>query len=144
MVNGKESFELMGAHKPCRCVVCRGAVAGGACVFTEHLVSNTYQMTEKTATDPTPNANAVPQDIIDKCLAIIQAPVVTKQTLRNYLVRHDLQVSGNKSALCERVMHHYQATTGAQQQQSVQGGFDTLLLAADIIDDEDLVEIDDD
>ena len=41
-------------------------------------------------------------------------------------------------------MHHYSVTTGAQQQQSVQGGLDTLLLVADFIDDEDLMEIDDD
>ena len=41
-------------------------------------------------------------------------------------------------------MAHYQATIGAQQQQqSAQGGLDTFLLAADIVDDEDLMQIDD-
>ena len=144
MENGKWYYKLTGAHKPCRCVVCRGAVANGACVFTEHLVSNTYQMTEKTANEPTSNAPAIPQETIEYCLRIIQAPVVTKATLRNYLVRNDLPTSGNKRALCERVMRHYQDTTGAQQQQSAQGGLGTLLLAADIVDEEDLMEIDDD
>ena len=134
-------FELKSAHKPCRCLVCRGKEAGRACDYAEFVKADKHHTRAKKATDTTQNENTIPQTIIDRCLAIIQAPKVTKATLRIYLERNGLQVSGNKLLLCERVIHHYDTTTGAQD---VQGGFDALLLAADYLDEEDLVEIDDD